>query len=247
MEKLDENVRQMLQIISDLPPSKPTCWNTDMLPGKGDGLGNFDSTARRDWKRGEPDVCRMKEKFQPASLQLMRHTYYIRISSLKHITLWFLTDLFAQGNVNLHISTATPYDSSNPRHALFIYTGTVFCWRESPWTCVQGFCTDVCLRGITRCGRTLFSHVICLVCLVSALQFSYEFHREREGGEKRERRALVAECSSSGGGTGCLDRWKANYWMGFLAVCWEKQRTDGIYRQQIKLLDWRHPFLHNEQ
>lgn len=68
------------------------------------------------------------------------------------------------------------------------------------------------------------------------------------GREKRERRALVAErSSSSSGGTGCLDRWKANYWMGFLAVCWEEQRTDGIYRQQIKLLDWRRPFLHNEQ
>lgn len=64
--------------------------------------------------------------------------------------------------------------------------GTVFCWRESPWTCVQGFCTDVCLRGITRCGRTLFSHVICLVCLVSALQFSYEFHRERGREKKRK-------------------------------------------------------------
>lgn len=65
--------------------------------------------------------------------------------------------------------------------------GTVFCWRESPWTCVQDFCTELCLRGITRRGRTLFSHVICLVCLVSALQFSYEFHREREREGKKEK------------------------------------------------------------
>lgn len=105
-----------------------------------------------------------------------------------------------------------------------------FCWRASPWTCVEDFSIGLCLRGIMGCGRTLFSHVIRLVWPVSVLQFSYEFHREKAG-------SVVEHRSSSSSSSGCLDRWKANYWMGFLAVCREEQSGDGIYRQQIKLLD----------
>lgn len=52
---------------------------------------------------------------------------------------------------------------------------------------------------------------------VRSAAFLWIPQRERK---KKERGCLVVERR---GGSGCLDRWKANYWMGFLAVCWEEQ------------------------
>lgn len=53
MEKLAGNVEQMLQIISNLPQSNPTCRKMDVLPGERRWLGIFDSALQEDWKRGE--------------------------------------------------------------------------------------------------------------------------------------------------------------------------------------------------
>lgn len=104
------------------------------------------------------------------------------------------------------------------------------------WQSVWGTLWDVA-------GRYSFILVMSLVCLGSALQLSSEFHRERER-EKTERNtwfsAGAQQQQHGSSSNGCLDRWKANYWMGFLSVCWEEQRIDGIYRQKIKLLEWRY-------
>lgn len=134
-------------------------------------------------------AARKGKKFQATLLQVIYKSRYIRLSSLENTTLWYLMDLFAQGNVNLPISTPhykTPQTYS--MHYSFARAQFLLTWKSLD-NHAGLLHRTLCLRGIAGCGRTLFSHVIFLVCLVSALQFSYEFHREKErrgGGEKRK-------------------------------------------------------------
>lgn len=130
--------------------SNPTCRNMDVLPKEGDGLGYLIPHRERngkeeDWIPGGKSAevswwvmhkSQYKERFQPTLSHLISWIYYISIPSHKHITLWHLTDLFAQGNVKI------PQRLLKPPPCIIHIHRPSFCWHASPWPCVEDFCKD---------------------------------------------------------------------------------------------------------
>lgn len=129
-------------------------------------------------------------------------------------TLWHMMDLFAQGNVK------NPPKTPKTSCMHYSYTSAHFLLT----------CKSLAMRrGLLH--RTLFEghygmwQDVIQSCNTSGLSgarsAAFLWIPQTEEERKNAREGSVLECSSSS--IGYLDRWKANYWVGFLTVCWKER------------------------